>query len=168
MDPFSDDKVKRIIRKFNKGVRGVIICDSSGLPIDSNMDIEISEEVAAYVTSLIGKGRQVVDALNEGTLKFIRLEASKGETMVALEGNLIFIFLKGKTPMTDQDDGDHEFTTPFPPIPPSSPSPTGGAKQKLQLRVIEKESEYEPYCKHCGAELPKGQSICHVCGKKVI
>jgi len=27
--------------------------------------------------------------------------------------------------------------------------------------------EYEPYCKHCGAELPEGQTICHVCGKKV-
>jgi len=62
------------------------------------MDIEISEKVAAYVTSLIGKGKQVVDALKEGTLKFIRLETSTGEksqeTMVALEENLILIILK--------------------------------------------------------------------------
>jgi len=92
--------VKSIIRRFEEreGVRGVIICDSSGLPIDSNMDIEISEEVAAYVTSLIGKGKQVVEALKEGTLKFIRLETSTGEksqeTMVALEENLILIILK--------------------------------------------------------------------------
>lgn len=92
--------MKSIIRRFEEreGVRGVIICDSSGLPIDSNMDIEISEEVAAYVTSLIGKGKQVVEALKEGTLKFIRLETSTGEksqeTMVALEENLILIILK--------------------------------------------------------------------------
>jgi len=92
--------VKSIIRRFEEreGVRGVIICDSSGLPIDSNMDIEISEEVAAYVTSLIGKGKQVVEALKEGTLKFIRLETATGgksqETMVALEENLILIILK--------------------------------------------------------------------------
>lgn len=92
--------MKAIIRRFEEreGVRGVIICDSSGLPIDSNMDIEISEEVAAYVTSLIGKGKQVVEALKEGTLKFIRLETSTGEksqeTMVALEENLILIILK--------------------------------------------------------------------------
>jgi predicted regulator of Ras-like GTPase activity (Roadblock/LC7/MglB family) len=89
-------EVKAIIRRFEEreGIRGVIICDSSGLPIDSNMDIELSEEVAAYVTSLIGKGKQVVDALKEGSLKFIRLETSKGETMVALEENLILIILK--------------------------------------------------------------------------
>ena len=89
-------EVKAIIRRFEEreGIRGVLICDSSGLPIDSNMEIELSEEIAAYVTSLIGKSRQVVDALGEGTLQFIRLETSKGETMVALESNLILIILK--------------------------------------------------------------------------
>lgn len=170
MDPFGSDEIKRIKRKYEirENVRGLIICDSSGLPIDSNMEIDLSEEVAACVTSLIGKGQQVVDALNEGTLNFIRLETSKGEIMVALEENLILIILKGKKTMRDQDNRDYEFTTPFPPIPPSSPSPAGAVKQKLQLRVIEEESEHEPYCKHCGAVLPKGQTICHVCGKKVI
>lgn len=93
-------EVKAIIRRFEEreGIRGVIICDSSGLPIDSNMDIELSEEVAAYVTSLIGKGKQVVEALKEGSLKFIRLETSIGgeskETMIALEENLILIIMK--------------------------------------------------------------------------
>ncbi|MFX1572688.1 MAG: roadblock/LC7 domain-containing protein [Promethearchaeota archaeon] len=92
--------MKAIIRRFEEreGIRGVIICDSSGLPIDSNMKIELSEEVAAYVTSLIGKGRQVVEALGEGKLNFIRLETTEGgesrETMVALEENLILIILK--------------------------------------------------------------------------
>ncbi|GAG84415.1 unnamed protein product, partial [marine sediment metagenome] len=36
-------------------------------------------------------------------------------------------------------------------------------------RVLRNELEIEnekviPYCKHCGAELPKGQTICHICG----
>ena len=89
-------EVKAIIRRFEEreGIRGVIICDSSGLPIDSNMEIELSEEIAAYVTSLIGKGKQVVEALKEGELSFIRLETSKGEIMIALEENLILIILK--------------------------------------------------------------------------
>ncbi|MFW9902509.1 MAG: hypothetical protein ACFFDY_14680 [Candidatus Thorarchaeota archaeon] len=26
----------------------------------------------------------------------------------------------------------------------------------------------QTYCKYCGAELPEGQTVCHVCGKKVI
>ncbi len=62
------------------------------------MKIDISEEVAAYVTSLIGKGRQVVEALDEGILKFIRLETAVAgesrEVMVALEENLILIIMK--------------------------------------------------------------------------
>ena len=89
-------EVKAIIRRFEErdGIRGVIICDSSGLPIDSNMSIQVSEEISAYVTSLIGKGKQVVEALKEGHLNFIRLETSKGETMIALEDQLILIILK--------------------------------------------------------------------------
>ncbi len=90
------NEVKAIIRRFKEkeGVRGVIICDSSGLPIKSNLPIDVSEDVSAYITSLIGKGKQVVKALNEGELRFIRLETGKGETMVALEENLILIILK--------------------------------------------------------------------------
>jgi len=85
-----------IIRRFEEreGIRGVIICDSNGIVIDSNVDIEITEEILAIVTSLIGKGKQLVKALKEGGLKFIRLETSKGETMIALEEQLILIILK--------------------------------------------------------------------------
>ncbi|MBD3197608.1 MAG: hypothetical protein GF317_21315 [Candidatus Lokiarchaeota archaeon] len=90
------NQVKDIIRRFEnkEGVRGVIICDSTGLPIKSNLNLDMTEEVSAYITSLIGKGKQVVDALKEGALKFIRLETSKGEIMIALEEQLILIILK--------------------------------------------------------------------------
>ncbi len=89
-------EVQDIIRRFEskEGVRGVIICDSSGLPIKSNLEHNMSEEVSAYITSLIGKGKRVVSALKEGNLKFIRLETGKGEIMIALEKNLILIVLK--------------------------------------------------------------------------
>jgi len=50
--------------------------------------------VSAYITALIGKSKQCVDALKEGSLKFIRLETSKGEVMIALEEALILIILK--------------------------------------------------------------------------
>lgn len=90
------NEVKAIIRRFEEkeGVRGVIICDSSGLPIKSNLETDLSEAVSAYITSLIGKSKQVVEALQEGILKFIRLETSKGEIMVALESQLILVVLK--------------------------------------------------------------------------
>ena len=90
------NEVKAIIRRFEEkeGVRGVIICDNSGLPIKSNLSTDMTEEVSAYITSLIGKSKQVVQALKEGALKFIRLETSKGEIMIALEETLILIILK--------------------------------------------------------------------------
>lgn len=89
-------EVQNIIRRFEEkeGVRGVIICDTSGLPIKSNLSTDMTEEVSAYITSLIGKSKQVVQALKEGALKFIRLETSKGEIMIALEETLILIILK--------------------------------------------------------------------------
>ena len=88
-------EVQNIIRRFEEkeGVRGVIICDTSGLPIKSNMSIDLTESVSAYITSLIGKSKQVVDALKEGALKFIRLETSKGELKLALQETLILIIL---------------------------------------------------------------------------
>ncbi|TFG07318.1 MAG: roadblock/LC7 domain-containing protein [Promethearchaeota archaeon] len=90
------NEIKAIIRRFEEkeGVRGVIICDTTGLPIKSNLSTDMTEEVSAYITALIGKSKQVVDSLKEGSLKFIRLETSKGEIMVALEENLILIILK--------------------------------------------------------------------------
>ena len=90
------NEVKAIIRRFEEkeGVRGVIICDSTGLPIKSNLPTEQTEEVSAYITALIGKSQQCVKALQEGALKFIRLETSKGEVMIALEEQLILIILK--------------------------------------------------------------------------
>ncbi|MFW9877488.1 MAG: zinc ribbon domain-containing protein [Candidatus Thorarchaeota archaeon] len=68
----------------------------------------------------------------------------------------------------NEDKSDYEFSKPFPPIPPSSPGSVGSAKQKVQLVIKQEESYLEPYCKYCGAELPKGESICHACGMKVI
>ncbi|MHA1729161.1 MAG: roadblock/LC7 domain-containing protein [Promethearchaeota archaeon] len=76
------------------GVRGVIVCDSDGLPIQSDLDTETTEATAAYITSLIGRARNTCDALKEGALKFVTLETEKGQVMIAPEQGLILIVLK--------------------------------------------------------------------------
>lgn len=67
-------------------------------------------------------------------------------------------------------DGDYDFF-PFPYIfsPPSPPGETG-AEAILRPEFIpsKNESDTALYCKHCGATLTKGQSVCHVCKNKVI
>ena len=80
---------------------------------------------------------------------------------------------KGKILAIDvlKRNGRKKGYSPFPYIfkPPSPPGDLGLAGQVQVEKVLtEEEPEYEPYCKHCGAKLPEGQTICHVCGKKVI
>ena len=77
-----------------EGVRGVIVCDSEGLPIQSDLDTETTENVAAYITSLIGRARNICDALKEGDLGFVSLTTAKGEVMIAPQEGLNLIVLK--------------------------------------------------------------------------
>ena len=88
--------IKAIVKRFSsmEGVRGVIVCDSEGLPIQSDLDTETTEATAAYITSLIGHARNTCAALKEDGLKFVRLETGKGEVMLAPEQDLILIVLK--------------------------------------------------------------------------
>lgn len=65
------------------------------------------------------------------------------------------------------DDDDYGYIETSPTIPPKPPGGVGSAKLKFPTVTLKKKAESELYCKHCGAELPKGQTICHVCGKKV-
>ncbi|MFW9867274.1 MAG: zinc ribbon domain-containing protein [Candidatus Thorarchaeota archaeon] len=68
---------------------------------------------------------------------------------------------------SDDDEGDLPF--PYilkPPTPPGDLSLAGEPQAKEH--IIKQSLEYESFCKHCGAELPEGQAICHACGKKVI
>ena len=91
---------------------------------------------------------------------------------ILTEGNKILAveFLKRTGQTKDKvSEGDNGYF-PFPYIfkPPSPPGDLALAGQpQIKEPIIKQVLEYEPYCKHCGAELPKGQAICHVCGKKV-
>ena len=64
------------------------------------------------------------------------------------------------------EDGYSPFPYIFkPPAPPDDLALSGEPQAKVPL--TKQVLVYETYCKHCGAELPEGQTICHVCGKKV-
>ncbi|GAB4321992.1 MAG: hypothetical protein Kow0069_26560 [Promethearchaeota archaeon] len=94
---FDTSQIKAIVKRFNamEGVRGVIITDQEGLPLSSDLDTETTENVAAHITSLVGRAHNVIEALNEGNVRFLRIETDKGEVMVAPdEGGLILIVLK--------------------------------------------------------------------------
>ncbi|MFX0099698.1 MAG: roadblock/LC7 domain-containing protein [Candidatus Hodarchaeota archaeon] len=89
--------LKEVIKRFTArdDVRGVIITDNEGLPIQTDLDTETTELVAANVTSLVGRGRKVTDALQEGNLHFLKLETDKGEVLIAPDpAGFILVVLK--------------------------------------------------------------------------
>jgi predicted regulator of Ras-like GTPase activity (Roadblock/LC7/MglB family) len=91
--------IKSIVSKFmaDEQTRAVIICDSEGLPIQSSYkgeQIERTEEISAYITSLISRAKQTAEVLGEGRLNFVRLETDKGEVMIAPQEGLILIVLR--------------------------------------------------------------------------
>ncbi|MCP4760725.1 MAG: roadblock/LC7 domain-containing protein [archaeon] len=90
------NSIKAIVKRFSsmEGVRGVIVCDAEGLPIQSDLDTETTEATAAYITSLIGRATNICDALKEGGLKFVTLETAKGQVMIAPQEGLNLIVLK--------------------------------------------------------------------------
>ena len=67
-----------------------------GLPFSSDLDPETTENVAAIITSLVGKALDAVAELKEGKLSFLTLDTEKGQINIAPEPkeNLILVVLK--------------------------------------------------------------------------
>jgi predicted regulator of Ras-like GTPase activity (Roadblock/LC7/MglB family) len=90
--------IKAIISKFeaDPGTRGVLICDTSGFPIGRSKELNqaMADDVAAYITSVIGNTRKVTEALGEGELNFVKIETQSGEIMIAPQSDFILIVLK--------------------------------------------------------------------------
>lgn len=94
----SQEKLDTVIAqlKSQEGVRGVVVTTMEGLPLSSDLDPDTTENVAAIITSLVGKALDAVDELDEGKLSFLTLDTEKGEINIAPEPGegLILVVLK--------------------------------------------------------------------------
>lgn len=94
----SQDRIQTIIAKLKAqdGVRGVVITNMEGLPLSSDLDPDTTENVAAIITSLVGKAIDAVEELKEGTLSFLTLDTTKGQINIAPspKEDLILVVLK--------------------------------------------------------------------------
>jgi predicted regulator of Ras-like GTPase activity (Roadblock/LC7/MglB family) len=94
----SQEKLQSILSKLKaqEGVRGVIVTSMEGLPLSSDLDAQTTENIAAIVTSLVGKALDAVRELKEGSLSFLTLDTSKGQINIAPDEKegLILIVLK--------------------------------------------------------------------------
>jgi len=94
----SQERLKGIIDrlKTQEGVRGVVVTTMEGLPLSSDLDQETTENVAAIITSLVGKALDTVRLLREGSLSFLTLDTTQGQINIAPEEKegLILVVLK--------------------------------------------------------------------------
>ncbi len=158
------------LKKNNEIIAGAVIKDSRIIYTTDNWDI--SGDIDRVVSSWIDQDAQ-----------FIMISGVKYSILQMEAERLVAISLKGEGSIVAAKDDDyiiilqlnHEKgkngNLPFPYIF-KSPSPAEDLELAAQIKVKKPTTkqvlEYENYCKHCGAELPKGQTICHVCGKKVM
>ncbi|MHA1311681.1 MAG: roadblock/LC7 domain-containing protein [Candidatus Helarchaeota archaeon] len=80
-----------------EGVKGVIVTNIEGLPISSTYETEQTEKIAAHITSLVGKCKNVVNSLksaDDDIMSFITITTKEGEILVAPEEEYILIVQK--------------------------------------------------------------------------
>jgi len=72
------------------------VTNMEGLPLSSDLDPETTENVAAIITSLVGKSLDAVRELREGSLQFLTLDTTKGQINIAPDVNegVILVVLK--------------------------------------------------------------------------
>eukprot|EP01006_Ploeotia_vitrea_P063281 TRINITY_DN85247_c0_g1_i1.p1 TRINITY_DN85247_c0_g1~~TRINITY_DN85247_c0_g1_i1.p1 ORF type:complete len:104 (+),score=3.90 TRINITY_DN85247_c0_g1_i1:87-398(+) len=80
----------------HKGVMGIIIVNSDGIPIKTTIeDTNLSNQYASLITSLAGKARHVVRDLDPtNDLTFLRIRSKKHEIMVAPDKDYILIVIQ--------------------------------------------------------------------------
>ncbi len=187
--PYPKDFLKRM-GEVNPDIQGSAIVSIQGLPICSALARDVNDEtVSAMSAAILSVSERTLKELARGDLKRILIEGVDGIIILSKAGEnailctlaksdvslgMIFLNIQSVSnkiaELLDDDDYDDEdgLITPFPFIPPDSPGTSGAVVRKAKSTEMEDATEFEPYCKHCGAELPKGQAICHVCGKKVV
>ncbi|CAF1460905.1 unnamed protein product [Rotaria socialis] len=88
-----DDMIKRI--QASKGVQGLIIIDSDGIPIRTSMDNDTTLHYAALISQLTIHAKRVVRELDSSQeLEQLRLRSHKHEIIVAPESKYIMIVVQ--------------------------------------------------------------------------
>jgi len=86
------DTIERL--SGHKGVKGVVITSSEGIPLSSTLSSDETEKIAAFVTSIVDKAKKIINELGTGKLNFLTVDASKKELLIAPEKDYILVVLR--------------------------------------------------------------------------
>jgi len=88
-----EDTLKRI--QSHKGVLGVVILNSEGIPIRTTLDNNETAQYSALITQLTAKAKSVIRDLDpQNDLTFVRLRSKKHEIMIAPDKDYILIVIQ--------------------------------------------------------------------------
>ncbi|KAI9184051.1 Dynein light chain roadblock-type 2 [Blastocladiella emersonii ATCC 22665] len=88
-----EETLKRL--SAHKGVQGIVIVNSEGIPIRSTLDNSLTVQYSALITQLASKARSVVRDLDpQNDLTFLRIRSKKHEIMVAPDKDYIMIVIQ--------------------------------------------------------------------------
>eukprot|EP00386_Alphamonas_edax_P013719 GDKI01042307.1.p2 GENE.GDKI01042307.1~~GDKI01042307.1.p2 ORF type:complete len:102 (+),score=36.35 GDKI01042307.1:133-438(+) len=87
--------------KTHKGVAGIVIVSSDGVPIRTTLDQKLTLQYSALISQLAAKAKGVVRDLDPtNDLTFLRVRSKKHEIMVAPDKDYILIVIQD--PNADQ------------------------------------------------------------------
>jgi predicted regulator of Ras-like GTPase activity (Roadblock/LC7/MglB family) len=178
-----DDLLNNLLNAVPE-IEAAAIVSVEGLPIAFALSRDVDEtKIAAMVATLQLLSKRVIIEMQKGDFDQLYIRGSDGYLLVlqagpnailmvsaAKDARLGLILLDCKNTCEKITGFKNRFPgTPFPYIP-KHPSPPDDIDEAVQAQVIEKKKEEEydifRFCKHCGAPLDVGVSVCPNCKKK--
>lgn len=88
-----DEIVKRVTMK--KGVEGVIVINSDGIPIRTSVDEELATIYAGVCSHLASKAKQLCQSIDKSDqVRMVRFRSRKHEILLAPDGNYLMIVIQ--------------------------------------------------------------------------
>ena len=192
-----DDIRKKLLGAIPE-VKAAAIVSAEGLPIASALPQGVDDtKLAAMTAALLLLSEKAIIEMALGDFEQLYIKASSGYLLCLKAGpraglivsttsevrlGLILLDCRRTCEKIDhilqegflprnlfRERRGNIFPAPYIGVPPSPPGDLGTASQ-VQIHASQefKDPWENPFCKHCGAFLPEGQSICPSCGNKVI
>lgn len=168
-----DDSLKKLLNAV-PGIKAVAFVSTEGLPIAVALPQEVDEtKIAAMVAALLSLSKSAIIEMQKGDFDQLHIRGSEGYLLVIKAGPdailMISVDKDEKLGLILSDFKNRFPGTPFPYIfnPPKPPDDLDAAGQAQELRMKPPDdSEFIRFCKHCGAPLDEGVSVCPNCKKK--
>uniref|UniRef100_A0A3B3UZG2 Dynein light chain roadblock n=1 Tax=Poecilia latipinna TaxID=48699 RepID=A0A3B3UZG2_9TELE len=88
-----EETLKRI--QSQKGVQGIIIVNSEGIPVKSTLDNQSTVQYSALIHQLVMKARSTLRDIDpQNDLTFLRVRSKKNEIMIAPDKDYFLIVIQ--------------------------------------------------------------------------